>query len=425
MAPGTGSTLRLVAVLVVVLVVAVLTAGCASAQEVRAVRPLPSTTAPTASTAPTTTVPSAVPTTVPTPVVPVQGWSQPATTLPPAGGFTSTSCISDVFCLATGGGADEADASLSTGPGIVSSWDGATWAPPAAYFAAPANGPTTAPELPAIACTGGPRCAVADGSGHTSLGDGTHWSLPAPLAPAPVAAADPSDPGPGHPGSRSAAVACPTGQFCAYVDNTGHVAILNGTSWSAPQSMTTRVGSAIVELYQRGRVAVSCANASHCTALVGGTDLEFDGASWSAGPGPWPAAVPGDSAVSCPTPGTCLAVRGSTVSVRTPGSAWSALRTIDGNGGLDALSCPTTAFCMAADAFGNVVHLANGVWSAPSKVVPTPVDYSGDGTGISCPTDQFCLVLNGDGDFATYQGATPVPAITLPPPTVPATIANP
>jgi len=415
-ASGTGPTLRLAAVLVV----AALTTGCATTQEVRAVRPVAPTTAPTAPTVPTSTVPSAVPTTVPTPVVPVEGWSPPATTLPPAGGFTSTSCISDVFCLAAGGGAEEADASLSTGPGVVSSWDGAMWAPPTTYYGAPADGPATAPELPAIGCTSGPRCAVVDGSGHTSLGDGTHWSAPAPLAPAPVAAADPADPGPGHPGSRSAAVSCPTGQFCAYVDNTGHVATLTGTTWSSPQSMTTQVGSATVELFQRGRVAVSCPDAVHCTALVGGSDLEYDGTSWRSVPGPWPATVPGDTAVSCPTPGTCLAVRGSTLSVRTPGSSWSTPRTIDGNGGLDALSCPTTAFCMAADATGNVVHLTGGVWSAPSKVVPTPVDYTGDGTAISCPSDQFCLVLSGDGDFATYQGATTPPPVTLPPPTVPA-----
>jgi len=415
-ASGTGPTLRLAAVLVV----AALTTGCATTQEVRAVRPVAPTTAPTAPTVPTSTVPSAVPTTVPTPVVPVEGWSPPATTLPPAGGFTSTSCISDVFCLAAGGGAEEADASLSTGPGVVSSWDGAMWAPPTTYYGAPADGPATAPELPAIGCTSGPRCAVVDGSGHTSLGDGTHWSAPAPLAAAPVAAADPADPGPGHPGSRSAAVSCPTGQFCAYVDNTGHVATLTGTTWSSPQSMTTQVGSATVELFQRGRVAVSCPDAVHCTALVGGSDLEYDGTSWRSVPGPWPATVPGDTAVSCPTPGTCLAVRGSTLSVRTPGSSWSTPRTIDGNGGLDALSCPTTAFCMAADATGNVVHLTGGVWSAPSKVVPTPVDYTGDGTAISCPSDQFCLVLSGDGDFATYQGATTPPPVTLPPPTVPA-----
>lgn len=87
---------------------------------------------------------------------------------------------------------------------------------------------------------------------------------------------------------------------------------------------------------------------------------------------------------------------------------------VDGNGGLDALSCPTTTFCMAVDTTGNVIHLTGGTWSAPAKVVPTPIEYAGDGTTISCPTERFCLVLNGDGDYATYQGATPpeVPAVT-------------
>jgi hypothetical protein len=416
---GTGTAMAPVQATALV-VVALLGAACASTQEVRSERPVPTTSAPTASTAPTTTIPSAVPTTGTTgvgTVVPVVGWSHPATTLPPAGGFTAASCISDVFCLAAGGGANEADASLSTGPGVVSSWDGATWAPSVTYFAAPADGPATAPELPAIACTHGPRCAVVDGSGHTALGDGTTWSPLLALAPSLVAVADPADSGPGHPGSRSAAVACPTSQFCAYVDNTGHVATLQGTTWSAPQAITARTGSSAVELFQSGRVGISCATASTCTALVGGTVLDWNGTGWTAGPGPWPDGTAGDSAVSCPTPGTCLAVRGSSLSARTPGTGWSAPRVIDGNGGLDTLSCPTTSFCMAADAYGNVVHLAGGTWSAPSKVVPTPVDYAGDGTSVSCPTDQFCLVLNGDGDYATYQGATPsdVPVTNAPP----------
>ncbi|HEY4929340.1 MAG TPA: hypothetical protein VIH95_09335 [Acidimicrobiales bacterium] len=410
---GTGAVL----IPVLMVVMALLGTACASTQEVRAVRPLPPPTVATTTTAPTTTVPSAVPTTVPTPVVPVVGWSAPATTLPPAGGFTSASCISDVFCLAAGGGANEADASGSTGPGVVSSWDGDTWMPAATYFAAPADGPTTAPELPAIACTDGPRCAVVDGSGHTTLGDGTTWTPPTPLASAAVAAADPSDTGPDHPGSRSAAVACPTSQFCAYVDNTGHVATLNGTTWTAPQSMTARVGSATVDLFQTGRVGIACADETSCTAIVGGTDLDYDGTSWTAGPAPWPASTSGATAVSCPEPGTCLAVQGSTASIRTPGSSWSLPRVIDANGQLDALSCPTTTFCMAADAYGNVVHLTGGSWSVPSKVVPTPVDYSADGTSVSCPTDQFCLVLNADGDYAIFQGSDPTPASTLPPTT--------
>jgi hypothetical protein len=74
---------------------------------------------------------------------------------------------------------------------------------------------------------------------------------------------------------------------------------------------------------------------------------------------------------------------------------------------------------MAADAYGNVVHLTGGSWSTPSKVVPTPVDYTTDGTSISCPTDQFCLVLNGDGDYSTYQGAQSTPVVTMPPSTFP------
>ena len=403
---GAGSARKPMA-LPTLVAVAVVVSGCASIPVVHAVGPNPNNTTTSAPLATTTTLPSAVPTTVPSPVVPVVGWSRPTTTLPPAGGFTAASCISDVFCLATGGGANMADVSLSTGPGVVSSWDGATWAPSATYFAAPTTGPSTAPEVPAIACTGGPRCAVVDGSGHTSLGNGTTWSPPLALAPSPVAAPDPADPGPGHPGSRTAAVACPTTQFCAYVDNTGHVATLQGITWSTPQTMTVRVGSSSTELFQTGRVGIGCADSSHCSALIGGTAIDWNGAAWSTAPGPWTAGTGGDSAVSCPAPGTCLAVRGSLLSVRTPGTGWSPPRVVDGNGGLDALSCPTTSFCMAVDASGNVIHLTGGTWSTPSKVVPTPVEYAGDGTTISCPTDQFCLVLNGDGDFATYQGATP------------------
>jgi hypothetical protein len=199
------------------------------------------------------------------------------------------------------------------------------------------------------------------------------------------------------------------------------VATLHGTTWSVPQVFTTGVGASTVDLFQTGRVALSCSNVSTCTALVGGTELDWNGASWSASPGPWGGgATTGDSAVACPGAGTCVAVHGSTASVRTPGSGWSTPRVIDGNEDLDALACPTTASCIAADADGDVMRLSEGTWSAPQKVVPTPAAYTGDGTSLSCPTDQFCMVLTGDGDYATYQGAaspaatTTVPATSLP-----------
>jgi hypothetical protein len=399
---------------------AAVAAGCSdtAGTPVRRVVPTTVATTTTSTTTTTTTLPSAVATTIPTPVVPTVGWSRPVTTLPPAGGFTSLSCISAVFCLAAGGGSNEADAADSTGPGAVAAWDGATWSPPTTYYpTAPGTAPP--PWLPAIACTDGPLCAVVDGSGHTSLGDGTNWWPPSPLAAAPAPAPNPADPGPGHLGSRSAAVSCPSARFCAYVDNTGHLATMHGTTWSVPQVVTTRVGASTVGLYQSGRVGVSCTDDSTCTGLVGGTVLDWDGSTWTVSAAPWGAsAASGDTAVSCPVAGTCVAVHGAVVSTRVPGSGWTTPRAVDGNGRLDAVSCPSVSVCVAADAYGDVLRMTGAVWGPPQKVVPTSSAYSGDGTSLSCPSTQFCMVIDGDGDYATYQGAAAPTATTT---TVPAT----
>jgi len=376
----------------------------------------------TTTPAPTTTQPSATPTTVHTPVVQAPGWSQPLTTLPPGGGFTSVSCISDVFCVAVGGGANSADAAGTAGAGITLSWDGAAWSNPSVYFPAPASGAVTAPFLPAISCTDGPFCAIVDGSDHTSSGDGTNWSPPDPLAPAPAALVDPADPGPGHPGSRSAAVSCPDARFCALVDNTGHASTLHAGVWSVPQtfaSPTLAASGPAVALYQTGRVGLTCNGDSACIAVIGAAVLDWGGSGWAKEASPWasPATIgPGDSAVACPTVSLCAIVHGTSVSVRTSGSGWLPPRVIDPSGGLDALSCPTATFCMAADASGNVLQWTGGPWSAPIKVVPSATEYTGDGTTLSCSSAHFCMVLTGDGDYATYQGPGPAnaPATSVP-----------
>ncbi|HXW38178.1 MAG TPA: hypothetical protein VEJ44_00675, partial [Acidimicrobiales bacterium] len=157
-----------------------------------------------ATTTSTSPVPSATPTTVVTPVVPPPGWSAPLTAVPPGGGFTSVSCLSDTFCIATGGGDNQADAGDTAGAGVSDSWDGATWADPSVYYPAPASGSPTAPIMPALSCTGGPTCVIVDGTDHVSTGDGTDWSAPVALAQGAAVAPDPADPGPGHPGSRHA-----------------------------------------------------------------------------------------------------------------------------------------------------------------------------------------------------------------------------
>lgn len=380
--------------------------------------PATSTTVP----APTTTLPSATPTTVVAPVAQAPGWTGSLTTLPPGGGFTSLSCISDTFCVAVGGGANAADSSGTTGSGVSVSWDGAAWSEPSVYYAAPAVGPTLAPVLPAVACTGGPFCMIVDGSGHVSTGDGTNWSVPSALVTGPPLPANPSDPGPGHAGSRSAAVACPTSTFCAVVDNTGHTYTLRNGTWLPPLSFDDPPGSGAAApttaLYQAGVIGVWCSSSSSCIAVVGTSILDWDGTTWHEEPVPWTAA-PGAAtvqagAVACPTSTLCALVHDTGVSYRITGKSWSPLETVDPQGGLDSISCPTTSFCLAADHGGSVVTWNGSSWSAPQKVIPAAIEYTGDPTTVSCTGDGFCMVMNGDGDYATYTPVQP-PAVGVTP----------
>ena len=374
----------------------------------RAATTVPTTTA----AAPTTTgPPSIAPTTAPVPVTQPPGWASDLTALPPGGGFTSLSCISDTFCVATGGGTDGDNAELTTGSGVAVSWDGASWSDPSVYYPAPPDGPVTAPVLPTIACTSGPTCAIVDGSDHVSGGNGTTWTAPAALTGAPAVPADPDDPGPGHPGSRSGAVSCPAPTTCAVVDNTGHVYTLRAGRWLAPQSFGAPGGSAgstSVSLYQAGRVGVSCPSDSQCTAVIGTSVLDWNGNTWTEDPEPWTSSLtsgPSDpTAIACPTTTWCAVVNGTGVSIRGAANRWSPEQTIDPRGGLDSISCPTTSYCLAADGGGAVVAWNGLAWAAPDQVIPAATEYSGIGTTVSCPTIQFCMVMNSDGDYSTYTG---------------------
>lgn len=359
---------------------------------------------------PTTAVPSAVPTVPVTPSGHALGWSDPLTTLPPGGGFTSLSCISSTFCVAAGGGANAADQLDTAGSGVTVSWDGAAWSAPSVYFPAPAGGPVGAPISPAIGCTGGPFCLVVDGTLHASTGNGTTWSTPATVATGTALPPGPSDPGPGHAGSRSAAVSCPLPSFCAVVDNTGAVAVLANGGWLAGTSFGTgSPGSpADTALFQSGRVGVACPSSSSCTAAVGSAVLDWDGTHWSKEPLPWTTGLPAPTGavVGCPSVGLSAILSGATLSVRSGAGGWSAPQTIDPAGGLDAVSCPTATFCLAADVHGSVLDWAGGSWSAPVEVLPAATEYTGDPTSVACSSPQFCMVMNGDGDYATFSGTT-------------------
>lgn len=372
-------------------------------------------TGPTASdhsstTTTTTAPPSGVPTTVPLPASTVPGWTSPLTTLPPGGGFSSLSCISDTFCIALGGGTGGQASTEITGSGVSVSWDGASWSDPSVYFPAPTSGPVTAPVLPDVDCTSGPTCVIVDGSDHVSEGNGTMWGAPAPLPPGPDLAANPSDPGSNHPGSRDDAVSCPTPTFCAVVDNTGHAYTWSGGAWLPTRSLGLGSGAGetgpVTSLYQAGRVGISCPTTRFCEAVVGTSVLDWNGTSWSVEPTPWTpslAAGSASTAIACPSPTLCAVVNGSGLRYRNGSGTWSPVETIDPGGNLDAISCPTTTFCMAADSGGSVMLWDGSSWAAPRQVIPSATQYPGAGTSLSCPTKTSCMVMNADGDFATYS----------------------
>jgi hypothetical protein len=379
------------------------------------------TATPTAGTPRSTTtvpVPSATPTTVPVAVPHAPGWTQALTTLPPGGGFTSVSCFSDTLCVAAGGGTTGDGTALVSGSGVAMSWDGATWSAPSVYYPAPAAGAVTAPVLPTLTCTSGPLCLIVDGSGHLSSGDGTNWSEPLPLGTPPVLPANSADPGPGHPGSRTASVSCSSPALCAVVDNTGHTYTLRNGAWVAPQSFgaTAGFGSAATRtsLYQGGRVGVSCPTTTSCTAVVGTTVLDWNGSSWSAESTPWASTLAADVAapvsIACPTVTLCAIVNGDAIVVRNGGKPWTSRQTLDPGRQLDSISCPSRTFCIAADDTGAVMLWNGSTWTGPQQVVPAAAEYPGIGVSVSCPNPQFCLLMNADGDYATYSGQSPTVA---------------
>jgi hypothetical protein len=368
---------------------------------------------------PTTTAP---PTTVATAIVPAPDWSVPLATLPPGGGFTSVSCISDTFCIAAGGGANFSDASGTVGAGQTQSWDGQAWSNPSVYFPPPAAGPpgspgsggspVGSPVMPAITCIGGPFCVIVDGSGDVSNGDGTNWITPVATQRAAALPANSADPGAGHPGSRDAAVSCTSNKFCAIVDNTGNAYAWQNGSWLTPQAFGSGTGAPMA-LYAPGRVGVSCATTSACTAVIGTAVLDWSGKTWSEEPAPWSPTLSGSSAsssingnptaIACPSTSFCAIVNGSGISYRNGSPGWSPVQTIDPGGTLDAISCPQTSFCMAADADGSIVTWDGTNWAPPVKVIPAATNYTGIGTSVSCSSAGFCMVINGDGDYATFS----------------------
>ena len=256
-------------------------------------------------------------------------------------GFTSVSCISDVFCLAAGGGSNEADAAGSTGPGTVTAWDGATWGTSATYFAGAAG------ECPAAVAPG----HRLHGRTHVRRGgrERTHIARQRDhlVGTGAVGPSGGARPRPGRP--RPGPHRCAHGRGVLPVVAVLRLRRQHRARGHAPGNHVVgppgvhhpgRAGHRRPLPVRPGR-ACRARTAASCTALIGDTELDWDGTAWTSAAGPWGAAGSRGHRRLLSRP-RHLHRRPRDLGVeKAPGSGWSPPRVIDAGGGLDAVSCPT------------------------------------------------------------------------------------
>ncbi len=215
-------------------------------------------------------------------------------------------------------------------------------------------------------------------------------------------------------GGRPDSVSCASASFCVAVDQAGRALTFNGSSWTAPAAIDSKV------LW-----SVSCPSASFCAAVdLSGRALMFNGSSWTA-----PAAIETSvlSSVSCPSASFCVALGTIRQEQQPPplppplpppppliylvpgawtfnGSAWRGPTTIGGAHELGAVSCASASFC-AAVGLGGAVTFNGRSWTAPAGIEGTsPLD------SVSCASASFCAAVDVDGNAYTYApGAEPTP----------------
>ena len=354
-------------------------------------------------------------------------------------GLFAVSCPSPRACTAAG--------AAFTGAGrlvtLAERWDGVRWAIQPAPGLADGGGPLTAVSCPS------PRACTAVGDSVTSTGtqvtlaerwNGSRWAI---------------QPVPNPAGSLAAglsAVSCPSPHACTaaglFAPGTappGVTGVLvenwNGTRWrirpapSPPPPPGVHSGSNLS--------AVSCTSPRACTAVgsytgtgkaVGVRTLaeRWNGSRWAIQHTPNPASGATLSAVSCPSPGACVAagsyvvqfpvaiVPGFPVPARTLAEArhagsWHIQATPDRAGAalfneLTAVSCTSSRACTAAGDYlngaGTFAALA-GRWNGTRwtiQPIPTPRParaFETSLTGVSCSSARACTAVGSYSSFTS------------------------
>jgi hypothetical protein len=154
--------------------------------------------------------------------------------------YTSVSCASTKFCVATGGA------------GTVAVFNGFGWL-----------SHTISPGIASVSCSSATFCLAVTQTGDDLTYNGTGWSPPHTF----------------DSGNAPQAVSCASSSFCMATDVKGNVLTYNGSNWSAPDAVNgtppgTIFGSG-VGYY--GMPSVSCPSATFCAAIGGFNDVAFEG----------------------------------------------------------------------------------------------------------------------------------------------------
>lgn len=305
------------------------------------------------------------------------GWGAPVIANPAHGGDALISCPSTTFCA-------QLDAS-----GNVSRFDGSDWTTSQPVDQALYAGGGT-PLAEAVSCASETFCVAIDtvdgaSPSYAQVFDGATWTEPTSMDPHVVKG-----------------ISCVRASFCVAVDGSGNAVTFDGSSWSAPVSVTSTASL----------LAVSCASSSWCLAVGGGQHAHdafvYDAGSWAPSPGASKILL---NHVSCVSDTWCMAT-GGRFAVELSGSTWARPEAIVPPKRhkkltlITALSCASPTLCIAAN-YDRALVFDGSQWTYPARYTWFHIDT----TTVACVSATWCMagakseptlsrLFGGDNDYA-------------------------
>lgn len=324
------------------------------------------------------------------------------------------------------------------------------------------SGSTESYQLNGVACPTPASCVAAGYYGP----QGAVRNLAETLSAGAWTPAQPTQPSLGlaDPNPSLNAVSCPATGTCVAAglyddqnsDSHGLIESLSSGAWTATEPPAP---AGVATGFDAGLYGVSCPTSDTCVAVGGYGDQHgiaqamtetLASGTWTPAEAPLPGPPPGpqDSAallsVSCPAPGSCVAVgyygqegdSGALIETLSGGTWTPATAPLppgqpDLGAELEGVSCPALSTCVAVGAYNGQDHaehglvetLSHGTWTAETAPLPAGITAA-TLLAVACPAPGVCAATGETGLLAgnshalieTLSGSTWTPVkVTLPP----------